>query len=69
LAAGNKSGLASHTAKEIASQNGAHGLRFYQDKLQTYDGVNETWGDIPTGGNDIGLSIVDGKICQTYETT
>ena len=58
-------GLASHTAKEVASQNGAHGLRFYQDKLQTYDGVNETWDDIPTGGNDIGLSIIDGKIAQT----
>jgi hypothetical protein len=68
LAAGNKANLGSHTTATILSAAGVHGLRFYQDKLQTYDGVNETWDDIPTGGNDIGLSIVDGKICQTYET-
>lgn len=57
--------LSDHEAAAITDNNGVHGLRFNSQKLQYNN--SGTWTDIPQG-NDVGLSIVNGKICQTYGT-
>lgn len=63
-----KNAFDTHNGKSVLSAAGAHDLRFYNSKLQGYNASTSTWDDIETG-SDIGLSIVNGKICQTYTTT
>ena len=57
--------LSDHIGSAVASQNGVHGLRYYEGNLQKKNGNN--WDTIETGSN-VGLSVVNGKICQTYGT-
>lgn len=57
--------LADHEAAAIMDTDGIHGIRYYNSKLQIYD--DGEWEDV-IAGNDVGLSIVNGKICQTYGT-
>lgn len=49
--------VATHDGKAVASQNGAHGLRYYSDKLEYYDTTESAWTEIPTGGGG-GTTIV-----------
>ena len=63
-----KNAIDTHNRKSVLSEAGAHDLRFYNSKLQGYNTLTSAWDDIETG-SDIGLSIVNGKICQTYTTT
>jgi len=63
-----KNAFDTHNGKSVLSAAGAHDLRFYNSKLQGYNTSTSAWDDIETG-SDIGLSIVNGKICQTYTTT
>lgn len=47
----NKAGLDGHLIETVPSSAGSHGLRFYQDKLQYFDTVENDWVDIPMGVN------------------
>lgn len=49
--------LTNHVNLLIPSQNGAHGLRFYNALLQYYNGSG--WVDIQTGGGGTSTTIVD----------
>lgn len=44
--------LNSHIALSILSAAGAHGIRFYQSKLQGYNSSTSEWDDISIGGGD-----------------
>lgn len=57
--------LSDHSGAAVASENGVHGLRYYNGNLQKKNG--NSWDTIETGSN-VGLSVVNGKICQTYGT-
>lgn len=57
--------LSDHSGAAVASENGVHGLRYYNGNLQKKNG--NSWETIETGSN-VGLSVVNGKICQTYGT-
>lgn len=41
--------VSTHTGSKINTQDGEHGIRFYNDKL-SYKNSNGTWQDIETGG-------------------
>ena len=45
-----KTNIDNHTASKVNSSSGAHGLRYYSDKLDYYDETNEQWVEIQTGG-------------------
>lgn len=59
------SDVAAHEAEDITDTNGAHGMRLHSGALEYNN--NGTWTPVPMG-NDVGLSIVNGKLCQTYGT-
>ena len=59
------SNLSGHISAAVTDNDGVHGLRLNSQKLQYKNG--ETWADVPMG-NDIGLAIKNGKICQTFGT-
>lgn len=40
----------SHIQSQVATENGVHGIRFYNSKLQYYDIANKIWKDITTSG-------------------
>lgn len=42
--------VSTHTSGKINTQDGEHGIRFYNDKL-SYKDSNDTWQDIETGGS------------------
>ena len=44
------SNLTAHIAEKIASQNGAHGLRYNNQFLQIYNTLSSSWDTISTGG-------------------
>lgn len=57
--------LQAHEESDVSSEGGSHGIRFYDGVLARKTG--NTWTPIETG-SDIGLTIVNGAICQIIET-
>lgn len=51
MSATDKGNLDTHLQGAVASSSGAHGLRYYNSKLQYYDVANSQWTDIPMGVN------------------
>ena len=70
-----EAGGTTHAAAQIASQAGVHGLRYYSDKLEYYDEVEEDWVEIETGGGSgngkcdpsvSSLTITDAEYTKTF---
>ena len=47
-----KTNIDNHMASKVNSSSGAHGFRYYSDKLDYYDETNEQWVEIQTGADD-----------------
>jgi hypothetical protein len=43
-----KANIDNHTASKVNSSDGAHGLRYYDDKFSYYDEINKEWVDAET---------------------
>lgn len=57
-----------HAALSIYSENGVHGLRYYNDELAVYDTETHEWVAIETGGGGVSPSNVTGLSVKTGNT-
>ena len=49
--------ITAHLGQSVRSQIGVHGIRFYNDKLQTYNTTTEQWEDVSGGGGVYPLDV------------
>ena len=61
--------VTTHDGKAVASQNGAHGLRYYSDKLEYYDTTESAWTEIPTGGGGTTIVQIPSVVIGEYSYT
>lgn len=57
-----------HAALSIYSENGVHGLRYYNDELAVYDTETHEWVAIETGGGGVSPSNVTGLSVKAGNT-
>ena len=57
-----------HAALSIYSEDGVHGLRYYNDELAVYDTETHEWVAIETGGGGVSPSNVTGLAVKTGNT-
>lgn len=49
--------ITAHSGQSVRSQTGVHGIRFYNDELQTYNETTGQWEDVSSGGGVYPLDV------------
>lgn len=49
-----------HVTDTVSTEDGVHGIRVHEGKIQTYDAINNTWVDVESGGGGMAPNNVSG---------